>query len=1303
MKRKLLSVITVLFMIIAVIFTACPGDDSGGSSGGGGNSSNNGGPNGPNPPTPQKPWEPDLTLPPINTNTGEEVPGDGVDNNGNPIENPPKNGTIQDDDLTLSVTVPGDDKPIGWRWFVSDEPDYDKGDPILDKDGGNLEIYNPPTDKVGTKYYWVVITLTSGRGTRSQIREVTVLPKVGTDAVVPTITIQPKASTTYAIDAIAEPLTFTAETPDNGKLTYQWYSNTTASNEGGTPIDGAKSTAPAQITISGSYTPVNLNTATILYFYVVVTNTIDNAGDGGRPVRTVRSNVAAIVVKNEIRAKAPEFKTHPVSNGSYKVGDTITNLTVEIKNNPDAALGSEITYQWYKNEKDTNEDGIPIEGATNYYYKPIMPEDQNQVLFFYFCEVKNTLPNMDNRDDVIVAAYSASVRSNPAYVGIGITVIKLTGLVVTGTQAQGALTGQNKVYDGNVKTTVKGTPRMINPSNPNQTTTFNFGNTNVKLFGFTPDNPASPGTVTAPTAGTAQAEFADPNVNNGIKVELKGVYLGVDNYERDGEQLKGFLLVLPTNLTANITQADGCDVTVANAVVNKTDPTQSTVIVNGKNISLKNPSTWVDIRNDNTKTEAQRELNRLQIAQQTVFEYQAGTVQTPGIPNPAGPGQTSANLVGTPVTSTYTNGAFTIPKIAGLTYRQSGGYYIFVRTKATQNFKAGKWTVNSGFTPEIEGIRTKPGAKIASVPEVSGNGAGATDISITVDPVQIKSLTIAEYPSYPEWNGINTRQTVQYAISTNGNLAGTTSVPFNILLPEQSLEYRRLVWQSSTTFKTISFYKNSGNTVLTTMDTTPLQTLTTYYIYARSAEDADFEAGPPVVSGAITTLKPKVYFVTDTDVSHDPVEISTKGAKFAKATIDGFTPAITKSLYDIEGWYINAAKTIPYNFELPVVNSITLYAKWVLRGEKTANEIKRYIPMVLVPSGWFQMGSPTTETYRNPSENDYHWVGMNSFWMGRYEITQEEWVRMMETNPSGFSNTPPTGEVQIRRPVENVSWYDTLVFCNLQSKVDNLTPAYYITTTQQGGSGTKSAIPSNWGKIPTSRNADWDAVWIDPDSTGYRLPTEAQWEYACRAGTTGRYNNPDATNTWDNAWGWVSDNSNTGGGRQTHEVGLKTANKWGLYDMHGNVNEWTWDFQGFGESNGSYYDYVVPYYDSQYNQYTHSFNRAGIYSDRNRLTDLSYNNGNMNAVLKKCFESPEVFMNPDGLPRLGKNYNNSRDMTYYHHVHRGGNWNVSANSMQNRSASRGNTTGSNWWDQRSFEPQWKGNQWVGFRVVRPYK
>jgi formylglycine-generating enzyme required for sulfatase activity len=161
--------------------------------------------------------------------------------------------------------------------------------------------------------------------------------------------------------------------------------------------------------------------------------------------------------------------------------------------------------------------------------------------------------------------------------------------------------------------------------------------------------------------------------------------------------------------------------------------------------------------------------------------------------------------------------------------------------------------------------------------------------------------------------------------------------------------------------------------------------------------------------------------------------------------------------------------------------------------------------MVRIPGGTFMMGSPVGTG--NTNERPQHQVSLSSFTIGKYEVTQAEYEAVMGSNPSSFKGND--------LPVEMVRWLDAVEFCNRLSRAENLTPVYTI-----------SGI-----------NVTWNS-----NANGYRLPTEAEWEYAC--------------GEWID--GWLGGNSDL----RTHPVGQLASNRYGLHDMLGNVWEWCWDLYG---------------------------------------------------------------------------------------------------------------------------------------------
>lgn len=169
-------------------------------------------------------------------------------------------------------------------------------------------------------------------------------------------------------------------------------------------------------------------------------------------------------------------------------------------------------------------------------------------------------------------------------------------------------------------------------------------------------------------------------------------------------------------------------------------------------------------------------------------------------------------------------------------------------------------------------------------------------------------------------------------------------------------------------------------------------------------------------------------------------------------------------------------------------------------GEPIVNSIG--VVLVLIPAGEFQMGSPDSDNASNGHEKPQHLVQITKpFYLSTFEVTQEQYEQVMGNNPSG--------SIGANKPVENVNWHDAIAFCRKLS---------------------------------------------DQERVEYRLPTEAEWEYACRGGTTTVYSFGDDASQLGQ-YAWYDDNS----GNITHAIGQKLANPWGLYDMYGNVWEWCQD------------------------------------------------------------------------------------------------------------------------------------------------
>ena len=229
---------------------------------------------------------------------------------------------------------------------------------------------------------------------------------------------------------------------------------------------------------------------------------------------------------------------------------------------------------------------------------------------------------------------------------------------------------------------------------------------------------------------------------------------------------------------------------------------------------------------------------------------------------------------------------------------------------------------------------------------------------------------------------------------------------------------------------------------------------------------------------------------------------------------------------------------------------VALWAVAVASAAVTAAAVTAAADLVWVKGG----------SFKNIRSNYYGTgVTVGDFFIGKYDVTQKEWTEVMGNNPSKFKGD--------NLPVEMVSWYDSIEYCNKRSLKEGLQPYYNIDE--------RAKDPDN-RPDPTFGDLDpikW-TVTINAGANGYRLPTEAEWEYAAGGGQKSRsYTYSGSDNVDEVAWYWRNSGDKTLSGawnwsliEQNHDrtrpVGAKKANELGLYDMSGNVRQWCWDWHG---------------------------------------------------------------------------------------------------------------------------------------------
>ena len=450
---------------------------------------------------------------------------------------------------------------------------------------------------------------------------------------------------------------------------------------------------------------------------------------------------------------------------------------------------------------------------------------------------------------------------------------------------------------------------------------------------------------------------------------------------------------------------------------------------------------------------------------------------------------------------------------------------------------------------------------------------GIEDSPVSVSTVRIKKiastsgnsgnpLAIALTSEVPHLNGYTGTKS-NTSVTVTANITSADAIKKVVWKKNGSLIAKVLLSDSEATAATVSASDNTKWTfTINATDETANGTYTVAAIDNAGREEAEeieidcFDFTPPnkviVATGTASNIE-SLYFITlswsnpaATDFDHLEITYTYNNGTAESELSEAVTIAkgtTTKSF--------------------TIDNSNTSYTYYIVTVDEVGNKSDAVTKKVnlgnneTVPEGFVAVTGATivgTETW-TPSSSVFvsgRSITIPDLYVCDHEVTRGEYKDIVGTDPSTANaydkdGNKLTGDDVLNNPVNYVNWYNALVYCNKLSIKKGLDPCYTISN---------STDPDTWGTVPTSSNTTWNAAICDFTANGYRLPTEAEWEWLARGGESYTYS---GSNTVGDV-AWYTNNTNSTGSR---EVKTKNANAYGIYDMSGNVGEWCWDWYSF--------------------------------------------------------------------------------------------------------------------------------------------